>query len=1030
MPGPSPASQLGGLMSNGDSKTLYAYCGAALLRASAVSMGDAPDRWPDVTDVDDCRSWLREVWPQPQLALAIRQSSAGLARQAELICSDATVSDKDVRRATLSVVRYALRLTGRQMPFGLFAGVAPADFDSKTTVRWDGDHRSFVRTDTQWLGDVVEQFESSPELLDRLDVVFTNLAAQRGEDLEVPQGASRVLVRRSRPIQAIQDLAKLPIRFGALVVRIADHFAGISLSKVRALATNLVRQGFLLTSLRAPVTFTDPLTYVIQQLRAVEAQDLPAVSSILSDLEAIAAKVDQHNLVELTEIERADIRSALTTRMRAISQAGRTPLAVDLRLGCDIRVPDHVADEASGAATALMRLTRRPTGSAAWRDYYAAFCDRYGINALVPLSDVVNPDAGLGLPATYPGSTVTSARSGPSARDEKLLALAWRAVADGTREVVLTDEIIQSLSVGDPTIEHVIPPHVELAVQVRARSTRALDRGDYTVVVHAGRSAGTFTSRSAYLVPEAGLHDAYRGLPTAVDGALPVQLSFPPIYPHAENICRVPAYLPHVLPLGEHRADDDHNVQLDDLAVTATRDGLQLVSLSQQRVVEPQTFHALALEKQPPPLARLLAHLSRGMVASWTRFDWGPAAEQLPYLPRVRYRRSILSPATWRLTVEDLAEPVGDDAWQIAIAAWRERWACPVAVELQDADRSLPLTLTEPAHAAIVQAHLQKHGSATLTEMTDPADFGWIGGHTHDIAMPLVTTRPPAPAPAAVTGWTVTNRTHAQLAASPTTQWLYLKLHTHPERMNGLITVDLPRLCNAVDWPDYWFARYRSSSESDHVRLRLRVHDAGSSAELLAAVGTWTHELRDEGKISRLVIDTYYPENGRYGHGPAMTAAEAVFTADSVLVAAQLRNLANSADQTVLAAFNMLSTIAGFLGTTEAACDWLMGHPAPAKVADRSLSEQVVSLARGGMLRDLQGWGGELEAAWEDRAGALAAYRQNFPHTTRINDVLESLLHMHHNRAIGIDRDGEAICRRLARQAAVTWSAQATSVTR
>jgi lantibiotic biosynthesis protein len=32
--------------------------------------------------------------------------------------------------------------------------------------------------------------------------------------------------------------------------------------------------------------------------------------------------------------------------------------------------------------------------------------------------------------------------------------------------------------------------------------------------------------------------------------------------------------------------------------------------------------------------------------------------------------------------------------------------------------------------------------------------------------------------------------------------------------------------------------------------------------------------------------------------------------------------------------------------------------------------------------------------------------------------VLESLMHMHHNRAVGIKPEGERTCRRLARQAA------------
>ncbi len=49
----------------------------------------------------------------------------------------------------------------------------------------------------------------------------------------------------------------------------------------------------------------------------------------------------------------------------------------------------------------------------------------------------------------------------------------------------------------------------------------------------------------------------------------------------------------------------------------------------------PQVFHALALDKQPPPLARFLANLPRAFSAMWTVLDWGPHADRPPYLPRV-----------------------------------------------------------------------------------------------------------------------------------------------------------------------------------------------------------------------------------------------------------------------------------------------------------------------------------------------------------------------------------------------------------
>ncbi len=1019
-------------MGNDDSKLLYRHSGAALLRAAAASTHDGPARWPDLSDIDDCRSWLQEVWPDPRLAAAIRQASFGLTKQMDAMCSGDDFSDKQIRRAALSVVRYFVRLTGRQTPFGLFAGVAPVSISERSSAHWGAEHRAFIRADTQWLDDVVGRLEWEPGLLDHLDVVFTNLAAQRGDDIDIPHGTTRVLIRRTRPVQAVQDLCRSPIQFIALINKMSERFAGVSESKIRDLVTGLVKQGFLITSLRAPMTVTDPLAYVIQRLHEIEPAPNAGVATTLEYLGVIAAGIARHNSSATGAEAKAAIRAELAVRMRRLSLAGRTPLAADLRLDGDVQIPEHVAVEVSYAATALMRLTRQPTGSAVWRDYYIAFCDRYGINTSVPISDAVNPETGLGLPATYPGSTATTNSSGPSEHDERLLALAWGAMADNSREIVLTDQIIQSLAVGDPTVERSIPPHAEVTAQIRATSTDALDRGDYTLAVRPGRSAGTFTSRLAYLAPEAGLQDAYRGVPTGVEGALPVQLSYPPTFPHAENISRVPAYLPHILAFGEHRADDASAILLDDLAVTATRDNLYLVSISRRRVIEPQSFHALAIEKQSPPIARLLAHLSQSVGASWHRFDWGPAAQQLPYLPRVRYRRSILSPATWRLEASALSSSTDESTWRASLEEWRARWACPATVELQDADRSLPLTLTEPVHAAIVRIQLTQHGFAVLTETAQAGDLGWIGGHAHDIAIPLETTRPPVPPPAAATSGIVTRHKHGQLAGSADARWLYLKLHTHPEQMNALIATDLPRLLGEIDKPEYWFARYRSPRETDHLRLRLRARDPAQITRLLTATSVWADELRDIGKIGRLVVDTYYPETGRYGGEAAMLAAEAVFVADSQLVAAQLQHLPDAViDPAALTAVNMLGTLEGFFGDMASAWTWLTSNPPPLDaLADRILTHLVVRFARSGLPLSVPRWNSELSTAWQRRADALAAYRKQLPDTARTDDVLESLLHMHHNRAIGIDREGEAVCRRLARQAAIAWNAQPTRVPR
>jgi thiopeptide-type bacteriocin biosynthesis protein len=1011
----------------------YRHRGAALLRAAALPLSANPRHWPDLSDPGASRAWLASMWARPEIAEAIRHASPGLASRVEAVLGERPLPGKQVRRATLATLRYVLRATGRHTPFGLFAGVAPVTVGPASASRWGSEHRAAVRADTQWVADVIDDLEACPDLLERLDVVFTNLATVRGGRLEAPSGPDRVTARHTRAVQAVRAAAAAPIRFGELAAALGTDFPDVAAARIRAMLVSLVRQRFLLTDLRAPCTVSDPLAHLTGRLRAADAATVTSVSTTVKELEDIAGDMHRHNQLSTGCADQRRLRADLVGRMRTLSSAGRTPLALDLRLDADVVLPEAVAQEMEWAATALARLSRQPTGHAHWRDFYVVFCERYGTGTLVPLADVVDPDAGLGLPAGYPGSVLPEPHPSFSERDEKLLALAFTALADGTGEVILTEDTIRVLAVGDPAAERNLPAHVELAGRVHATSVDALERGDYTVTVAPGRSAGTFTSRFSTLAPESGLAQVFATLPAAVEGALPVQLSFPPVYPNGENVCRVPAYLPDVLAMGEHRGDRTV-ISLDDLAVTATRAGLHLVSLSRGRVLEPQVVHALSLEKQPPPLARFLAHLSRALGSTWHQFDWGPAAQRLPFLPRVRYRRAILSPACWRLDAADLPAPGPDhDEEGAALLRWAERWRCPSTVELRDADRSLPLHLAEPAHQAILHAHLARHGHAVLAETPDPAAFGWAAGHVHEIALPLFTARPPSPSPRIAGRPVVTNSGHGQLPGSADATWFHACLYTHPERMDEILAEHLPLLLDELaPAPDLWFVRYRSTPETDHLRLRLRTPDRADYARTLAVLGDWAARLRRDCVAGPMTIGTYRPETGRYGHGAAMEAAETVFVADSTVVAAQLRHLpAAVIAPATMVALGMVDTVAGFLGSRDAAMDWLCARPAAdAAPADRAVLDQVVRLVTTDGLEEVAGWAEYVAESWRVRAAALAGYRTRLGADADLDTALESLLHMHHNRAAGIDREAENTCRRLARHAALAWQAQRQGVPR
>lgn len=1002
----------------GKHRRVYQSTNAVLLRAAATPLAALPSWWPDPHDTDGARTWISEVWAQPAFCAAIRQASSGLAARLDAICGGKPVQPRHIRRAYLSTAAYALRATGRPTPFGLFAGIAPARTGSVPQVRWGDAHRAVVRADTEWLQDIVGALEAIPELRERLRVVVSSLAMPRGGRLHVQHGGPNgAAVRRSTVVRMIEVHAARPVSVSALLATLRRAFPDADPARAHALIASLIARKFLVTNLRAPMTETDPLGHLIRELQGVGAEDLPAVAGILDGLAAVRQAVREHN--RATADVQHVLREVVVRRCRALSAAARSPLAVDLVLDADVQVPHSVVRQMERAADVLLRLTRQPSGQGVWRDYYAAFWERYGNGTVVPLKDVVDPAAGLGYPAQYPGSRRTAPKPSASERDARLLALAWGAVAAGERELVLTDELVEHVA-GEQVGSVEAPPSVEMCARIHARDLTALAGGEFTVTVTPARSAGTLTSRFTATATGSGLEEVYRQVPAGVQGALTAQLSFPGLYAHIENVARIPAYLPRVIPLGEHRAADGETevIDVDDLAVTAASGRLYLVSRSRRQVVEPQVFHAMALDKQPPVLARFLAHLSRAFGPAWTGFDWGPHAERLPFLPRVRYDRTILAPARWYLSADDLPAPGATAVqWSDALDSWRKTWQCSGPVELRDDDRVLRLTLDVPAHAAILREHLDREGRAVLTEAPPEDAFGWIGGRVHEVAVPMVSTRPPTPNPLAGYLPVQRNRTLGPLPAAPDAAWVAVHLYTHPEWHDELITEHLAPFASGLpDHPDWWYIRYRSPNEPDHVRLRIRAASAAQRHTCTEAIGAWAARLRDSGMIGDVVFTSYTPETGRYGTGAALVRAEAVFVTDSQVAAAVLASPAAGADSQALTAAGLIDIARGMLGP-EDGLRWLAGRPAAA-VADRAVTDQVVRLARA-QAPAARGWSGALAAAWHRRGDALSSYRDHVDDGMDLDMVLESLLHMHYNRMRGLDRDDEQTCRRAARQAAI-----------
>lgn len=1011
-----------------------------MLRAPAHS-SDVTSRWPDVEleSAQEWAGWLKDIWSEPDVREAIGHASPALAESVEALCGGSHINIRASRRAALATMRYLLRMTGRSVPFGLLAGVGAVKFGNEPGVHWGTHHQVIARANGQWLAAVAGILESAPRTVRCLSVMTNTSTFMRGDWIVVPYRLNwsepsrpelaEISVRYTPAVRVITEAARTPTVVEELISAVLVAFPGAGPDEVPQMISKLIASCVLISGLHAPATEPDALGHLLDQLGRAgrSAQDEP----ILVALRYINEQLDTHNRV--LPVEQRPRRDRIAARMHDVVPGRSQPLSLDLVLDVDATLPFEVARDAERAASALMRLSAAPAGPPALRMYHARFNERYGLGATVPLLDMVS-DSGIGWPDGYPG-----AKPAPpphvTRRDEALLALAQAAALDGRREIVVDERLMARL---DPeTTRTRPPPHLELCFRIHASTAAALQRGDYRMEVTAvSRGAGTMTGRflSCFAGGQGGrLAESVASLPCRDADTEAIQLSFAPFDPAAAPVVRVPQVLPRLISISEYRSTWRDVLTVGDLAVGSDGQHMYLTVPSIGKRVEATMMHALSLETQTPPMARLVSQLSRSGCARVTMFDWGAAAT-LPYLPRLRLGRIVLSPARWLLDAGDL--PGRREAWprwkrQIRTLLARRR--VPDHVYLADGQLNLAIDLAQPAHLYLLRTHLDAVGRVALAEAPSPADLSWSAGRPFEVILPLAARTAPAASPRAPQATRLLTRDHGNLpAVSPT---LLACLYGNALRQDLVLRDYLPDLLAMLDCSSgWWFMRYRDSLH--HIRVRIPLLSADMYGGTVRAISDWSSGLRNAGLLAEVRYQTDYPETGRWGSGSAWSAAKDIFHADSQAIITQLHTSGKPHRQS-LAAVHAVAICVAYCGGALSGMHWLIEHiPARAPVlVPRPLLNEARQLAspdgNWAGLRSMAA-GERIRDAIAPRDAAVASYSRHIAgaNTSGISsdEVLRSLLHLNFIRGCGIDPQVEQVVLYLARCAALAWTAIYTGV--
>jgi thiopeptide-type bacteriocin biosynthesis protein len=906
-------------------------------------------------------------------ALRLYRSSEKVSCAVEVASPDLARALRAARgageRALTRLLAVLLRMATRATPFGLHAGaglVGAGDVTDLTMRKGAG--RLSGRPDLGWLRKLVERTAAAPQFGEQL-TVFPNgvmlarggrlyFEAVRAADTGLSSVYGRGSVKATRAVEAAVDAARGGATAGSVASRIADR-CGIPGERAVAHVDALLRAGVLVPRyLGNPVL--DPAAATVEEIERIDPETGRSLSAVRAELANACAR------------PRAEAFRAVIHRARALCPSPRSPIQVDSLVRFDGTLGAPVLDSVRDLGEIALAIAPRfDAGSA----YARMFLHRFeGNEHLVPLLHFVGVIEDEELAASYAPSRSRTAQEIVSSR--VLARVLSESLRDGVAECVLNDDDVAQLL--PATDETELLPTFELAFHVAAADAGAIDRGEFVVVparITGTPRAGASVARFGAADP-AIANEIERFLRSAHDEDA-VELAYLPAIGWHHNVAGRRASTERTIELGVGEPSP-RALDLAQLSVTMRDERLVIWSHELRRFVRPVETTAYATEMFGSPLARFLRAVSFQGAAQILPLRW-PEEELLPFTPRLRYRKSVLSLATWRPVLQAKT----DAARWAEMETFRRRWNVPGDVVLVDGDNALPLDLDTAAGKMLFLSETRAHAAVTLQERFPSAADCWLrsedGAHAAEF---FVSCRARRGRFRALNG----REAFAPLAAGVDAdlRWVYVRWFAAPADADRL-TVAAKALSAAVNEvagvADWHVVRYRSPRF--HLRVRVRCADPGAAQQVAIR---FSRRLVADERIDEFELAEYQPERERYG-GEAIAVVQRYFTHSSEAAArafaAPLRE-----ERLVEALAALDATLTG--GLDRPALDEVMGT--------LQLDRRSLTAAERRAVQRLRGYGG---ADREDAALTVSALR-GLPGRTEgrslLADIFGDLAHLHFNR--------------------------------
>ncbi|MDR1567768.1 MAG: lantibiotic dehydratase [Streptococcaceae bacterium] len=797
------------------------------------------------------------------------------------------LSSKKKTNFIVSMASYINRSATRTTPFGLFAGVGLVDTNYSRLSNLNEEKKKFInhaRIDLEWLINFVKHIEKNyySDLNFQLNTGLYIIGNRVFLPYNTDSKTDRISINLNRPVEIIYNNLNQAdfLNFDKLIDYLQVEYPERDKEVFKAFLNTLVEKEFLISSLRPPLTNVDELDWVISKMN-----DILAIEPYKNLLIEIHNDISAYKNTEIGE--GIALYESILNKMKNIKEIkSKSYLQVD----CEVKTNSLVLvkedmNQLEEFVSFLIEVSKYQKNKYL-DEFKLRFLEKYGEYIEVPIYELIDETLGIGAPMNYtqPQNRYTTFLGNLDEKSDLTEYFMDKYIQSVKMNTSITFNFKEISSYVEPKKNKITPKNLELNFFVKEfENKKKFYLGPNIGASKAGKTFGRFAYFSNQFLEVIKEFDHQF---SASSNEEVCELVYLPKNIRSGNVTRDFTVNNKNISLHTNSYDKENEVKMTDILVGVENNRLYLRNLANNQKMLVTSNNMLN-----PTIAdnglRLMQEISLQDELSWSNFPWNEVYSQFSYVPQIEYKNIVIETELWKINKYVLELPNDKPSKEQFVSRFMEiqtKLQIPNMFYLQSADNRILVDITKQVYIDLIYKKYNQLGEIIIRGVEvgeNPKDI-CEGEKPVEVVIPFF--RIPKDSIETKVNTRISNKIHDDNNISPFENWIFYKIYCsndNEEEVIKFVNYFIEELSIDITICISYFMRY--SDPLPHIRLRIKA-DKQFVFEIAERFNRFISPLQQSKLVSKYIIDTYYPENERYGGQELMPLAEQIFQIDSQVV--------------------------------------------------------------------------------------------------------------------------------------------------